>query len=430
MISRIEAFRYRCFDHLDIGVGQFHVLAGANGSGKSTLLDILILLGDILKRGVTAAFLEDPSPVGGSPRTQSLRELVHLYRGGVFSFAVEAKLPESVAISLEDRLTEKAKLDPRRRPERVRYEVAFEIFNEVELNVVNEYFHVVPQVSKEPEVGWGVGGERPKTWQTVISRERGRPSAITGGYRDVETGRYKKVDFNLNINPQQLALANVPLDSSSFPATVFLRELLEERVMRYEPNWATLRTACPPGQPKQIRADAANLPWLVLWLKQDYPERFQGWVEHIRQALPNVTGLDAVEREEDHHAYLKLDYHGGYSVTSSGLSDGTLRILALTILPYLDAAPAVICLEEPENGIHPRAIQRVIESLGSMYDSQVWLSTHSPIVLAYTNLQQVIVMRSDEDGRVQAVPGDEHPRLKDWQGGIDLGALYAAGVLG
>lgn len=43
------------------------------------------------------------------------------------------------------------------------------------------------------------------------------------------------------------------------------------------------------------------------------------------------------EREEDHHAYFVVVYQGGYEVTSSGLSDGTLRILALTILPYLPA---------------------------------------------------------------------------------------------
>ena len=429
MISRIEAFRYRCFDRLDISVGQFHVLAGANGSGKSTLLDILILLGDVLKRGVTAAFLEDTSPVGGSPRAQSLQELIHLYRGNIFSFAIEASLPEDVLINLQDRLSESAKLNPRRSPDRLRYEVTFEIFNEVELNVVNEYFHIVPKASREPEAGWGIGGKRPKTWRTIISREGGQPSAIKGEYRDPDTGKYKKVDFNLHINPQQLALANVPLDSNSFPATVYLRQLLEESVMRYEPNWAALRTACPPGQPKQIRADAANLPWLVKVLKSEREEFFDLWVQHVQQALPNVVGIDAIEREEDHHAYLKLSYHGGYSVTSSGLSDGTLRILAFTILPYLSDVPGIICLEEPENGIHPKAIEIVLQSLSSMYDSQVWLSTHSPIALAHTDLETVILMRGDGEGSVKAVRGNEHPRLQEWQAGSDLGILFAGGVL-
>jgi predicted ATPase len=76
MISRIQAFKYRCFDRLDIKVGQYHVLAGANGTGKSTLLDIPLLLGDILSRGLIPAFLESPS-IAGSPRAQSLQELVY-----------------------------------------------------------------------------------------------------------------------------------------------------------------------------------------------------------------------------------------------------------------------------------------------------------------------------------------------------------------
>jgi len=86
-------------------------------------------------------------------------------------------------------------------------------------------------------------------------------------------------------------------------------------------------------------------------------------------------------------------------------------------------------LEEPENGIHPRAIEAVLQSLSSLYNSQVWFSTHSPIVLAHTDFKSVIIMRSDGNGGIEAVSGDEHPRLCDWRGGIDLGSLFAAGVL-
>ena len=41
MISRIEAFKYRCFDHLDIKMANYHVLAGPNGSGKTTLMKVI-----------------------------------------------------------------------------------------------------------------------------------------------------------------------------------------------------------------------------------------------------------------------------------------------------------------------------------------------------------------------------------------------------
>ena len=129
--------------------------------------------------------------------------------------------------------------------------------------------------------------------------------------------------------------------------------------MRYEPSWSMLRRACPPGQPKTLRSDAANLPWLVLSLQTEQPDFFQSWLEHIQMALPNVVGIEAIEREEDNHAYLKLTYWGNHTVTSSGLSYGTLHILALTILAYLPQQPGLIFLEEPENGIHPRAIEVV-----------------------------------------------------------------------
>lgn len=200
--------------------------------------------------------------------------------------------------------------------------------------------------------------------------------------------------------------------------------------MRYEPSWSLLHRACPPGQPKNLRSDAANLPWLVLNLQQQEPDLFNSWVEHIKMALPNLIGIRALQREEDYHAYLQLKYIGNHTVTSSGLSYGTLHILALTILPYLSQQSNLIFLEEPENGIHPRAIEVVLQSLSSVYDSQVWVSTHSPIVLAHTDLESVIVMRSTREKGVEAIPGSKHPRLSNWQGKIDLGSLFAAGVLG
>ena len=57
------------------------------------------------------------------------------------------------------------------------------------------------------------------------------------------------------------------------------------------------------------------------------------WVDHVRTALPQVRDIDPREREEDHYAYFSVEYNGGYTVTSSGLSDGTLRIFALTSSP-------------------------------------------------------------------------------------------------
>lgn len=422
MISRIEAFKYRCFDHLDIKLENYHVLAGPNGSGKTTLLDIPGLLGDMLRRGVAPAFLEAPL-AGGIARSQSLQELIFQKLGSYFAFAIEFQLPEFVQIELLSRVPTSVQKDERNHPTGLRYEVGFEVFNYNELHVRNEFLWIMPRDLTEPKSGWGIGGSRPqKTWRSIIQRELGEPASLAPEYQ-------KGKKYTLKLEPQELALANVPRDAEQFPATVWLRDFLEREVLFYQPAWARLRQACPPGQPPTLRADAINLPWLVLNLKQQNPDSFEFWVDHVKVALPNLVGIDAIEREEDHHAYLKLEYESGYSVTSSGLSDGTLHILALTIVPYLNNPPGLVVLEEPENGIYPKAIELVLQSLSSVGNSQVWLATHSPIVLANTELEALVVMRCAKDGNVEAIPGTQHPRLKDWQAAIDLGSLFAAGVL-
>jgi predicted ATPase len=103
--------------------------------------------------------------------------------------------------------------------------------------------------------------------------------------------------------------------------------------------------------------------------------------------------------------------------------------MALTVLPYLQKRPAVIITEEPDNGIHPQAIEAVLQSLGSVYDSQVLISSHSPVVLAMSKLDQILCARLAPNGAATIIRGTDHPRLKEWKGGIDLGSLFAAGVL-
>ena len=123
MISRIEAYRYRCFSKLAVELGAYNVLAGANGSGKTTLLDIPMLLGDLLtERVCSAAFLES-QPSRGSPRAHTLTELIHQDRGDDFVFVVEARLPQDVVRVLIDTATQSTKADATLWPNRLRYEV-------------------------------------------------------------------------------------------------------------------------------------------------------------------------------------------------------------------------------------------------------------------------------------------------------------------
>ena len=111
-------------------------------------------------------------------------------------------------------------------------------------------------------------------------------------------------------------------------------------------------------------------------------------------------------------------------------SDGTLRLLALTLPAYLGDFSGIYLIEEPENGIHPRAVETMYQSLSSVYDAQILVATHSPVILSIAEPSQVLCFAKSEMEATDIVLGSEHPALRDWRGETNLGTLFAAGVLG
>ncbi len=111
-------------------------------------------------------------------------------------------------------------------------------------------------------------------------------------------------------------------------------------------------------------------------------------------------------------------------------SDGTLRLLALTLLAYLEDFQGTYLIEEPEDGIHPRAVETMYQSLASVYRAQVLIATHSPVILSIADPSTVLCFAKTEEEATDIVRGSEHPALRDWHGETNLGVLFAAGVLG
>jgi len=198
-------------------------------------------------------------------------------------------------------------------------------------------------------------------------------------------------------------------------------------------NSQLIRKASPPKQGKGFKTDGSNLPWVIEELKQRHKDRFRDWVRHLRTALPDLQDLRTVEREDDKHRYLMLKYANGLEIPSWMASDGTLRLLALTLPAYLPEFQGLYLIEEPENGIHPKAAETVFQSLSSVYEAQVLLATHSPVLLSLIKPKdagKVLCFAKAKDGSTDIVSGDRHPHLKKWQGDPNLSVLFAGGVLG
>ena len=113
----------------------------------------------------------------------------------------------------------------------------------------------------------------------------------------------------------------------------------------------------------------------------------------LSQLVETVRSLrvDLDDRRQSISVVLQDDM--GTDHFASSLSDGTLRFLALIVLKNSTAGHQVLCLEEPENGIHPRRIRPMLSLLRDLVVDpefpvnetnpfrQVILNTHSPLVV-------------------------------------------------
>lgn len=427
MITRIDATNYRCFERLGINFGAFSVIAGANGSGKTTLLDIPILVGDLLRsRNIAQAFVG--RLLGRGARAASLTEVPFRSERESFTLGVEAKLPDPIAKALVAASPAAVRDAPEKHPTHLRYELRLEVESGHQLTVRNEYLFVFPLSDAYEQGRLPMQGENAEQddWRFILKRDvhGGQTSEVvlrpeTKGAKEKET----QVDRTVAALPRLQYEAEAEFAAGRW----FLDQLLSGALF-FDPKWPELRVAAAPGLDRTLMASGENLPWLALGLHKADPERFAMWVGHVQTALPQISDISVHEREEDHHAYFRVTYEGGFSVTSSGLSEGTLRIMAFTLVAYLPNPPALLVVEEPENSIHPQAIEAIMQSLRSLYDGQVWVSTHSPVVLADGKLSELVITRLDRSGAATVVRGVEHPRLAQWKGAIDLGSLFATGV--
>jgi hypothetical protein len=264
--------------------------------------------------------------------------------------------------------------------------------------------------------------------RTVVNKV---PEGNDNFYSEIyqESGKGWAPAFKLG--PHKSALGNLPADETKFPAATWLKTLLGQGVQTLALNSLLIRKASSPGQVQGFKPDGSNLPWVIEELRRQDIGKYHEWIAHLQTALPNLKSIRTVEREDDRHRYLMITYAGGLEIPSWVASDGTLRLLALTIVAYLPSLiGGVYLIEEPENGIHPRAVETMFQSLSSVYDAQILLATHSPVILSVAQTNQVLCFGRDSEGATDIVVGDHHPALRDWKGEINLGTLFASGVLG
>ncbi|MGA2326458.1 MAG: ATP-binding protein [Bryobacteraceae bacterium] len=414
MITLLEALGYRCLRYVSRPLGQLQILVGPNASGKTTFLDVVSFLGTLVSEGPETAVRE---------RSQNPLDLIWQRHPGTIELAIEARIPNRFPA-----LVRAGQHDT------IRYEISLRIdpqTYEVSIETEKVLFKASNSTPRQARLLFPDVAIHPRT---ILSRKSPRVRYVVNKVPNgndnfyAESGKGWAPSYKLG--PRKSALGNLPADEAGFPVSGWLRELLRDGVQRIVLNSLLLRQASPPGQVRGFRPDGSNLPWVIQELKDKRPDLFRDWVAHVRTALADVEDIRIVVREDDKHAYLVIRYAGGLETPSWVVSDGTLRLLALTILAYLPEFRGIYLIEEPENGIHPTAVETVYQSLSSVYEGQVLVASHSPVLLGVAKAEQLLCFAKAADGGTDVVQGDQHPALRDWRGEVSLGALLASGILG
>lgn len=416
MITRIEALNYKCLWCVRQELRPFQILVGPNASGKSTFLDVPAFLKNVLEQGVEAAVLA---------RADSLQELTWKRQTTTFELALELAIPSHIRSNDYQFCL---------------YEVRVGLGREGGIVLERETFWLKPQGGRarnldkpkaptlfpyQPQPPKTIvaepGQHAPRGWRRVVTR---MPEGNV--YFRSETSGW---NAPFRIDPRKAAFANLPEDVERFPVALWARQVMLAGLHRLMLNSQRMREPCRPDAPKSFQSDGSNLPLVIRQLRESAPERFHQWLAHVQEALPDIDDITIREREVDRFLYLEVSFRAGLRLPGWMLSDGTLRFLALTLLAYLPGAGSIYLIEEPENGIHPKALELVFQSLSSLYDGQALVATHSPLLLALAKPEDLLCFALNRHGATSVVSGDQHPNLKEWRRDINLGELFAAGVL-
>jgi predicted ATPase len=139
---------------------------------------------------------------------------------------------------------------------------------------------------------------------------------------------------------------------------------------------------------------------------------------------------------------IQLRVAGGRgAISAMHLSSGTLFALAILTLALIPKPPAVLCLEEPDHGIHPRLMRDVRDALyrlaypenfsDSRQPVQVIATTHSPILLDLFRDHPedvVIANKSGTEATFQRLT--DIPKFEEILGECSLGDAWYTGILG
>jgi predicted ATPase len=220
----------------------------------------------------------------------------------------------------------------------------------------------------------------------------------------------------------------------------YLRKVLSG-IRVYSLNANAISAPVPLEPNMHLSESGGNLAGVLDRLRDQVPERFEAINEQLGFWLPEFDRILFDTPDTGQRAILLRTREGHHKIPAKDLSQGTLLALTMLTLSYLPDPPSMVCLEEPDRGIHPRLLRHVQDALyglshpdsrGEKRDPiQVVATTHSPYFLdLYKDHPEEIVIanRIGQDVRFERL--SDRPDIEEILGDAPLGDIWYTGILG
>lgn len=380
------------------------LLIGRNGSGKSSLVEVLDWLGKAVHSGATEA-------------TEQFHNITDILNGW-------ANDPtRTFGITLE--------FDPQDAS------VGEKILYRVEVGVQES--DQLPCITYEQLSCKTVDGENISIRSDGSTRERRRDARLLKEVRTTTFTESKDKMSKTTIKPEttvqwvptthadRLALSEIdPVERGGD----LLKRFLERAVfLRLNPrSIARFAPARTKPSPRLLDDEGLGVAYLLTQLDE---ETLGILVEKLSHIIASASNLEShiPASPADRRFFTFVEERSGeerpLQVPAWVLSEGTRRMTAILALLLHDHPPELLCIEEVENGLDPWTLRFLCDELTSAVErgTQVILTTHSPYLLNFVPLENIILCdRRSYD--VEFLTEGSLPSVEDIESHIGLGDLY------
>jgi len=427
MLVRLKVNGFKNLMDVDVRFGPFTCVAGANGVGKSNLFDAIRFLSLLANKTLVEAALSVRAEGGSASDLRNLFHRVGDHYADRMSFEVEMIVPKKAVDDLGQMgeasttfLRYSLELGYRHDSPNASSLGFLEILKE-ELSHISKgkaSTHLLfPHSRTKWREGILVGAHRSHFISTkghgdarVIKLHQDRRGRALPGHRALAR-------WAANLPRTVLSVAN----AAESPTVLCARREMESwRILQLEPS--ALRKTDEINASSHLTINGAHLPANLYRLSQISvvntknqepvvdPDFIYSQIANRLATLIGDVSKVWVDRDNKREI-LTLQVTGidGTNHPARSLSDGTLRFLALSVLELDVTAQGLICLEEPENGIHPERIPAMLHLLQDIATDadepvdetnplrQVIVNTHSPAVVSKVLDDSLLVAEMRED---------------------------------